>query len=168
MGPFPSALYLLIPLAHPSARTGSLFSLPALLRGLCGPESHNPSGLCVCVHAVLFYALALAEESPPKELNGAKRLVQTDRRNMLSATEVSVLMQACVQEWAYEHAACVHVLSFRTDPARHVNSSMTLCPCKHRLILPATIPLSCFIGPRPFADNHRLALAHTHTLVLLS
>lgn len=26
---------------------------------------------------------------------------------MLSATEVSVLIQACVQEWAYEHAACV-------------------------------------------------------------
>lgn len=48
MGPFPSALYLLIPLAHPSACTGSLFSLPALLRGLCSRESHNPSGLCVC------------------------------------------------------------------------------------------------------------------------
>lgn len=48
MGPFPSALYLLIPLAHPSACTGSLFSLPALLRGLSGQESHNPSGLRVC------------------------------------------------------------------------------------------------------------------------
>ncbi|KAJ4936611.1 hypothetical protein JOQ06_001200, partial [Pogonophryne albipinna] len=33
MGPFPSALYLLVPLAHPSACEGSLFSLPALLRG---------------------------------------------------------------------------------------------------------------------------------------
>lgn len=58
LGPFPSALYLLIPLVHPSACTGSLFSLPALLRGLYGPESCNPSGLsvymCVCMHAVLF------------------------------------------------------------------------------------------------------------------
>lgn len=36
MGPFPSALYLLVPLAHLSACTGSLFSLPALLRGLSG------------------------------------------------------------------------------------------------------------------------------------
>lgn len=49
MGPFPSALYLLVPLAHLSACTGSLFSLPTLLRGLCGRESHNPSGLCVCM-----------------------------------------------------------------------------------------------------------------------
>ena len=32
----------------PSACTGSLFSLPALLRGLCGRESRNPSGLRVC------------------------------------------------------------------------------------------------------------------------
>lgn len=32
----------------------------------------------VCVRASLFYALALAEESLLKELNGAKRLVQTD------------------------------------------------------------------------------------------
>lgn len=31
---------------------------------------------------------------------------------------------------------------------------MTLCPCKHLLILPATIPPSCFIGPRPFTYNH--------------
>lgn len=48
MGPFPSALYLHVPLAHLSACTGSLFHLPALLRGLCVRESHNPSGLRVC------------------------------------------------------------------------------------------------------------------------
>lgn len=73
----------------------------------------------MCVRAVLFYALALAEESLLKELNGAKRLVQTDPRNRLSATEVSVLMQACVRRWAYEHAACVRVLSlFQTHPAK--------------------------------------------------
>lgn len=38
----------------------------------------------VCVHALLFYALALAEEPLLRELNGAKRLVQTDRRSMFS------------------------------------------------------------------------------------
>lgn len=59
MGPFPSALYLLIPLAHPSACTGSLFSLPALLRGLCGPESRNPSGLCVYVCVYVLYSFML-------------------------------------------------------------------------------------------------------------
>lgn len=54
MGPFLSALYLLVPLAQPSARTGSLFSLPVLLRGLCGRESGNPSDLCVCTRAALL------------------------------------------------------------------------------------------------------------------
>lgn len=56
MGPFPSAFYLLVPLAHPSTCTGSLFSLPALLRGLCGRESHNPSALrmCTCLALLCF------------------------------------------------------------------------------------------------------------------
>lgn len=70
-------------LAHPSACTGSLFSLPALLRGLHSTESRNPSGLCecVCVCVYMLYSfilLALTEELPLKDLNGADRLVQTD------------------------------------------------------------------------------------------
>lgn len=64
-------------LAHPSACTGSLFSLPALLRGLRSTESRNPSDLCVCVCVYMLYSfmlLALTEELPLKDLNGASFL----------------------------------------------------------------------------------------------
>ncbi len=149
MGPFPSALYLLIPLAHPSACTGSLFSLPALLRGLCSRESHNPSGLsvCTCFALLCFGSLALAEESLLKELNGAKRLVQTHWRSMFSESEVSVLIQACVQAWAYEHAAFVRVLSLWTFPARQMYSSLTLTHADIYSSLPATYPCHVLLDP---------------------
>lgn len=48
------------------------------------------------------------------------------QRNGLSATEVSVLMRACVRRWAYEHAACVCVLPLLQP--RQVNSSTTPAP----------------------------------------
>lgn len=87
-------------LAHPSACTGSLFSLPGLLRGLRSTESHNPSGfslslyvsvcVCVCAHILdSFMLFALTEELPLKNLNWANLLVQTDWRGLFS--EVSVL-----------------------------------------------------------------------------
>lgn len=171
MGPFPSALYLLVPLAHPSACTGSLFSLPALLRGLCGRESRNPSGLCVCTCFALlcFSSLALAEEPLLKELNGAKRLVQTDWRSMFSVSEVSVLIQACVQAWVYEHAACVHVLSLQTFPAKQMKSSVTPYPCKHLLILPTTYPCHVlsdplYLLPQTHTRPHTHCSHYVHTL----
>lgn len=129
MGLFPSALYLLVPLAHPSACTGSLFSLPALLRGLSGQESRNPSGLCVCMCFALLCLSSLL-----KELNGAKHLVQTEWRSMFSETEVSVLTQACVQAWAYEHAACVHILSHQTFLSRQMNTFLILYSCTHTFL----------------------------------
>lgn len=39
-----------------------------------------PLSICVCVHAVLFYAVVLAEEPLLKDLNGPKRLVQTEEQ----------------------------------------------------------------------------------------
>lgn len=48
------------------------------------------------------------------------------QRNRLSATEVSVLMRACVRRWAYEHAACVCVLPLFQP--RQANSSTTPAP----------------------------------------
>lgn len=95
-------------LAHPSACTGSLFSLPALLRGLRSTESRNPSGLCVCVHAVLFYTFSphwgVAAEEPKWSRsacpNRLKELFPWGQRvNMCS--------------WVYGHATFVHILSFR-------------------------------------------------------
>lgn len=62
-------------------------------------------------------------------------------------SEVSVLIQVCVQAWVYEHAACVHVLSLQTYPARQINSSMTPYPCKHLLILPATYLCHVLLDP---------------------
>lgn len=62
-------------------------------------------------------------------------------------SEVSVLMQACVQAWVYEHAACVHVLSLQTYPARQMNSSLTPYQCKHLLILSATYPCRVLFDP---------------------
>lgn len=57
------------------------------------------------------------------------------------------LMQACVQAWVYERAACVHILSLQTYPARQMNSSLTPYQCKHLLILPTTYPCHVVFDP---------------------
>lgn len=62
-------------------------------------------------------------------------------------SEVSVSTQACVQALAYEHTACVHVLSLQTNPVRQMNSSMIPYPRKHLLILSTTYPCHVLLDP---------------------
>lgn len=55
------------------------------------------------------------------------------------------------------HAACVHVLSLQTFPARQMNSYLTPYPWKHLPILPATYPCHVLLDLL-----YLLALAHRH------
>lgn len=96
---YPSAL------AHPSACTGSLFSLPALLRGLRSTESRNPSDLCVCVHAVLFYSFSPHWVVPAK---GPK----WSQSSCLNRLKELVLWGQCVNTcvWAYRRCSCAYLI----------------------------------------------------------
>lgn len=96
------------------------------------PQSIRPPYVCVS----LFYALALAEEFLLKWLNGADRLVQTERRRMFSVSEVRALTRARVQAWVSEHAACFACFN-SLDFSRDTNDSL-LDPFS-----PPNIYLSC-------------------------
>lgn len=143
LGPFPSALCLLIPLAHPSACTGSLFSLPALLRGLCGWESHNPSGLCVCTCCTLLCSSSCwgvsAEGTQWSQASCSNRL----KEHVLCVWGQCVNTSLGAGAWTYCLCACF----ITSDQSSQTNELLhDPIPTQASTYRVHNIPLSCFIG----------------------